>query len=497
MNLVTQNNQIDLPARACKEMIAGGFLPSFEPPVIEEVKQVAERCPADGDSQLADLRRLLWSSIDNPESRDLDQIEYVEKLPDGNVRLMIALADVDSFVPKGSATDLHAYHNTTSVYTGVTTFPMLPDDLSFNITSLLQDVDRQAIIIDLRVNNLGAVLSNEIYLGLVRNHAKLDYPSIGTWLENGHQVPAAVQAVPGLATQLLLQSEVKEHMRLLRTQQGALHLHTTEATTVSENGVVLDIEEVDENPARDLIENFMITGNIAVSHFLASKQIPSIRRIVKTPEKWPRIVEVAAQYGNTLPAQPDARALAAFLIERKELDALRFADLSLTIVKLLGRGEYAVEIPGQADIGHFALAVHDYTHATAPNRRYADLVTQRLIKAAIVDGGCPYRLEELNAVAEQCTEREDAAKKVERTMRKVAAAVLLSKHIGETYEGLVTGIKDGATYVRLLKPPVEGRIISGEHGLDVGNKVQLRLVATDPERAFIDFACLSKHHNSC
>jgi VacB/RNase II family 3'-5' exoribonuclease len=486
-------NQIDLRARAHQEMIAGGFLPDFESDVLREVQSskgtrgnlLGRQKSSNND--VRDLRSLLWSSIDNPESKDLDQIEYAERLADGNTRVIIAIADVDSLVGKGSATDRHAFTNTTSVYTGVVTYPMLPDDLSFNLTSLIADADRQAIVIDLVVDKTGLVIKSNVYLGIVRNHAKLDYKMVGQWLEDGGQPPDKIAAISGLSDQLLLQSQIKELMHNQRQQQGSLYLHTLEATTIAVNGQVLDLELVEDNPARDLIENFMISGNVAVSHFLESKQIPSIRRIVKTPERWDRIIEVAKSYGEVLPQQPDAPALAKFLLKRKDADPLRFPDLSLTIVKLLGRGEYVLEVPGQVDAGHFALAVHDYTHATAPNRRYPDLIMQRLVKAVIAGKPTPYTTDELNSIALHCTQQEDAANKVERTMRKVAAAVLLSKHIGEIFDGIVTGVTDGGTFARLIKPPAEGRVIHGEKGLDVGDQVKLKLVATDPEQAFIDF----------
>ncbi len=492
----TDNSQsIDLKARANQEMLAEGLLPDFEASVIQEIQNLKQKQQYITDTNTAhrDLRSLLWSSIDNPESKDLDQIEYVEEQKGGNVRVMIAIADVDTFAPKGSAIDNHAFSNTTSVYTGITTYPMLPDDLSFNLTSLVEGADRPAIVIDLIIGQSGVVLTSNIYPAIVRNQAKLDYKMVGNWLEQGGSPPDKIAKVQGLSDQILLQNKVKELIHNQRKQQGSLYLHTPEATTVAKNGVVLDLELVEENPARDLIENFMISGNIAVSRFLEAKKIPSIRRIVKTPERWQRIVEVAQSYGQSLPVEPDAKALAQFLLNRKDADPLRFPDLSLTIVKLLGRGEYVMEIPGQADQGHFALAVHDYTHATAPNRRYPDLIMQRLVKAAIKGTPTPYTSEELNKIAMHCTQQEEAANKVERTMRKVAAAVLLSKHIGETFTGIVTGVTDGGTFVRLLKPPAEGKIIRGEQGLDIGDQIKVRLVSTDPVQAFIDFEKVNGH----
>jgi len=488
----TNNLQsIDLKGRANQEMVAAGLLPSFEPNVLQEVQGLRRVQPNFVDGKAHDLRSLLWSSIDNPDSKDLDQIEYVEEQKGGNIRVLIAIADVDSFAPKNSAIDLHAYFNTTSVYTGVVTYPMLPDDLSFNLTSLLPDADRTAIIIDLIVGHSGVVLASNIYQAVVRNQAKLDYKMVGDWLESGGSPPDKIAKLPGLADQIRLQNKVKDLMHNHRKQQGSLYLHTPEATTVAENGIVLDLELVEDNPARDLIENFMVSANIAVSHFLESKKIPSIRRIVKTPERWDRIVAVAQSYGQHLPLEPDAKALAQFLLQRKEADPLRFPDLSLTIVKLLGRGEYVLEVPGQTDQGHFALAVRDYTHATAPNRRYPDLVMQRLVKAAIKNSASPYTTDEISKIAIHCTEEEEAAKKVERTMRKVAAAVLLSKHIGETYQAIVTGVTTGGTFVRLLKPPAEGKVIRGEQDLDVGDQIKVKLVSTDPEHAYIDFEKVS------
>jgi len=486
-SITNKDGSLDLLARAHAEMIKSGFLPDFEPAVVQELQSMINK-----DHKLQqsakDLRSLLWSSIDNPDSKDLDQVEYCQRLEDGNVRTMVAIADVDSFVTKGSAIDKHAYSNTTSVYTGVITYPMLPDQLSFNLTSLVANEDRDAIIIDFVVDTKGDIIKSDVYIGTIRNHAKLDYKTVGAWLTAGGKAPEQISSVSGLAEQILLQSEVKQLIYKKRQEQGSLYLTTIEAIPITVKGEVLDLELVEDNPARDLIENLMVVSNIAVSHSLEENKIPSIRRIVKTPERWDKIVKVAATHGEILPAQPDAKALAMFLLKRKEADPERFPDLSLTIVKLLGRGEYVVEIPGQKDAGHFALAVRDYTHATAPNRRYPDLIMQRLVKSVIAKQAQPYKFDELNKIAAHCTEREDAAKKVERTMQKVAAAVLLSKHIGEIYQGIVTGVTDGGTYMRIFKPPVEGKIVEGAQGLDVGDKIKVKLVSTDPEQAFIDFA---------
>lgn len=484
---IKDGKEIDLVARAEIEMEKSGFLFAFEPSVKKEIRTL-EKYQHKIDSQAKDLRSLLWSSIDNMDSKDLDQVEYCEQLNDGSVKTMVAIANVDAYVHKGSAIDRHAYTNTTSVYTGVITYPMLPDELSFDLTSLVENEVREAIIIELIVDTKGDITHSDVYKGIILNHAKLDYKTVGEWLAKGGKPPEQISSVAGLAEQLLLQSQVKQRIYKKRQEEGSLYLTTIEAIPITVKGEVLDLELVEENPARDLIENFMVVGNIAVSHALEKQGFPSLKRIVKTPERWDKIVQVAAQYNESLPQQPDAKALAKFLLQRKEADPDTFPDLSLTIVKLLGRGEYTVEAPGQKDEGHFALAVRDYTHATAPNRRYPDLVMQRLLKAAIAGGQSPYSLEELNEIAANCTERENAAKKLERTMHKVAAAVMLSKHIGSVYQGIITGVTGGGTYVRIFKPPVEGKVIEGDHGLDVGDKVKVQLVSTDPERAFIDFA---------
>lgn len=483
----------DIEGRAKLEMVALGFTPVFEAAVEKQLENLpVHHQQLKTTAGVRDLRDLVWSSIDNVESKDLDQIEYAEKLADGSIRLIVAIADVDAYVPKGSAIDHHAGVNTTSVYTGVLTFPMLPGELSYDLTSLLPEQDRLAMCVDLVINAQGEVLKSESYRALVRNKAKLDYVSIGNWLEKGGRAPDKVANVDGLIEQLRTQSEVKERIHSLRENRGSLSLHTLEATAIARDGDILDLELVEPNPARDLIENCMIAANIATSQFLESCGLPSIRRIVRTPERWPRIVEVAETYGEYLPSEPDARALAAFLIKERARDWLHFPDLSLTIVKLLGRGEYVVKMPGRPVEGHFALAVNDYTHSTAPNRRYPDLVTQRLLKAALDGQKSPYSLDELTDIAITCSRKENDAKKVERTLRKVAACVLLAKHMGEEFDGIITGTKPDSTYVRLLKPPAEGRIIHGDKGLDVGDRVKVRLVAVNPDNAFIDFELVGR-----
>jgi exoribonuclease-2 len=430
---------------------------------------------------------LLWSSIDNDTSRDLDQIEYVEKLSDGTLRLLVGISDVDADVPKGSATDRQAAAESTSVYTGVTTFPMLPEELSTDLTSLLGAKDRLALIIELHVVDSGEVNCHDVYPGWVRNCAKLAYSSTGAWLEGRGPMPPAAAGVSGMEEQLRLQLDTSEKLRGIRRRQGALTFGSVEATPVVENGEVKDLAVRQHNVAEDIIESFMVAANVAMAQYLKEKGSLSIRRVVRTPKRWDRIQQIAGQFGVKLPAEPDTHALSEFLEQRKAADPVHFPDLSLCVVKLLGPGEYVVEPPGSEQTGHFGLAAADYTHSTAPNRRYADLVTQRLLKTTVSGGPAPYSETELSGITAHCTEREDAARKVERLMRKVIAASLLGKRIGEVFEGVVTGASPKGTYVRLLKFPAEGRVVRGDKGIDVGDKVQVRLAFVDVEKGFVDF----------
>jgi VacB/RNase II family 3'-5' exoribonuclease len=490
------NSSLDLREMARRAMIENGFVPEMPPGVAHQLQTLESNPPGDlNDESIRDLRSLLWSSIDNSDSRDLDQIEFAERLPGGDIRLMIGIADVDAFVPKGSAIDRHALENTTSIYTGVRTFPMLPEQLSNDTTSLLEDVDRLAVVIELVVDTEGEVRSNDVYRALVRNHAKLVYGPVGAWLEGGAPAPPKVSEVEGLSEQLRLQDEATERLRALRRRNGALNLETIEAKPVTVDGRVVDLVRTEHNRARDLIESFMVAANSEMAEFLEAEGWPSIRRVVRTPERWPRIVEIARSFGDNLPDEPDSRALAAFLTRRRADDPEHFPDLSLSIVKLMGPGEYAVERAGADGEGHFGLAVHDYTHSTAPNRRYADLITQRLLKAVVAHRVAPYTEAELRDIAERCTEREDAARKVERLMRKVAAAVLLGERIGETFDAIVTGVSAKGTFVRLISPPADGRVVRGEQGMDVGDKVRVLLLSTEPERGFIDFARATSRDN--
>jgi exoribonuclease-2 len=465
-----------------------GFDPEFGPDVTAQAGSA--KVPA-STAGLRDLRDLLWSSIDNDESRDLDQVEVAEQLPNGAIRILVGIADVDALVAKGSPADLHANENSTSVYTGVAVFPMLPEEFSTNLTSLNQDEDRAAIIIENVVEENGDVSHYDVYQGVVRNKAKLAYDSTGAWLENTSggtvQPPEKVAHTPDLAAQLRLQWEAASRLKKERQENGALELETIEATPVAKNGRVVDLALTHKTAARDLIEDFMIASNVAIAKWLEERGRSGIRRIVREPERWGRIVELASQYGETLPAEPDSLSLAQFLAKRRAADPLRFPDLSLSIVKLMGPGAYALDLPGKDPGGHFGLAAHDYSHATAPNRRYADLITQRLVKATLAGTPAPYSDDELGELAKHCTEREDAENKVERTMRKVGAALMLADRIGEKFDAIVTGQSSKGTYVRLLHPPAEGRVVHGEKGMDVGDRVKVKLVGTDAEKGWIDF----------
>ena len=479
---------VDLNAIAWAAMDQYGFIPAFPAPVVREVGALAAKVIPGTPGDPCDLRSLLWSSIDNHDSRDLDQIEVCEERPNGEIRVRVAIADVDLYVPKGSETDRHAGHNGTSVYTGVETFPMLPDRLSAGLTSLLPGQDHMAIVIEYTVLPDGSTRPGDIYRAIVRNRAKLVYEEVGDWLEGTAPIPRTVGETPGLAEQVLLQHEAAMRMKKRRTEQGALALETIEAEPVVADGRVLGLVVQQQNLARCLIEEFMVAANGSITAFLGDAGLPMIHRVVRTPKNWDGIVREAAEHGEALPATPDAEALTRFLIRQKAADPDRFPDLSLTVVKLMGAGEYVAFRPGDEPVGHFALAVTDYTHGTAPNRRYVDLIIQRLIKS-VIDGGRypPYAPSELDDLALRMTDREKASQKVERFVRKAAAAVLLRDRIGDSFEAFVTGASEKGTYVRLIDPPAEGRVVLGEGGLRVGQRVRVRLMATDPYRGFIDF----------
>jgi exoribonuclease-2 len=483
---------VDLKAIAGNAMRKYGFDPHFPPSVVQEVNSIDIQSIPKILNDTKDLRTLLWSSIDNFDSMDLDQLEYCEAGKNGEVRVKIAIADVDAYVPKHSKTDDYAAHNGTSVYTGIETFPMLPDRLSKGITSLLPDQDRITTVIEYSVRQDGTFIPGDIYRAIVTNKAKLIYEEVGDWLEGKIPEPQSVSQVPGLKEQLLLQADTMKRLKKNRREQGALELNTIEAEAVVEDGLVRDLVIQRQNLARCLIEEFMVAANGTMVSYLGDAGIPMIQRVVRIPKNWEGIVMVAAMYHENLPAKPDAKALAKFLIRQKAADPERFPDLSLTVIKLLGPGEYMMLEPGSEPYGHFSLAVTDYTHATAPNRRYVDLINQRLLKSVLDKVPSPYAGEELVDLSAWLTDREKGSKKVERFMRKAAAAVLLQGRAGETFSALVTGASEKGTYVRLITPPAEGRIMRGEHGLRVGQKVRVRLLKTDPYNGFIDFECVSR-----
>jgi len=483
------HRDVDLRTIAWHAMEKYGFLAEFPQPVIREVNTLTERTFLSGEEGSRDLRSLLWSSIDNYDSQDLDQLEYCERGENDGIHVRIAIADVDVYVPKQSQTDQHAAHNGTSVYTGIVTFPMLPDPLSHDITSLLAGRDRMAVVIEYTVLPNGDVRHGDLYRAVVTNKAKLVYEEVGAWLEGTGAIPPSVERVPGLKEQLILQNEAACRLKRYRVEQGALVLNTVEAQPVVDGGAVRDIVVVEQNLARCVIEEFMVAANGTMVDYLGRAGIPMIQRVVRVPKNWEGIIMTAALYHEKLPAKPDAKALAQFLARQKEADPERFPDLSLTVVKLLGPGEYMTLEPGMPPYGHFSLAVSDYTHATAPNRRYVDVINQRLVKSVLCGKKSPYTLDELFALAEWLTDREKAGKKVKRFMRKAAAAVLLKDRIGATFDALVTGASTKGTYVRLLAPPAEGRVMRGEHGLAVGERVRVRLLSTDPFNGYVDFEC--------
>jgi exoribonuclease-2 len=478
------HDEFNLAAAARQEMIEHGFQPDFP---AEAERQLAAIHPQP-DHSLRDLTALDWSSIDNDDSRDLDQIEWAERVEHGNnaggIRVLVGVADVDSAVAKDTPLDRHAAREATTVYAAVRTFPMLPEQLSTDLTSLNENQDRAAVVMEFTVAADGSVGAHSVYRAMVRNHAQLTYNAVGAWLEGTAAAPPKVAASADLQAQLKLQDEAAGALREARYRLGALTFDRVEPEPVISNGTVTDIAARQSNRAAHLIEDFMIAANEVMAQTLQAAGVSSVRRIVKVPERWPRMVELAHERGETLPAEPDSGALNAFLLRRKQADPVHYPDLSLSILKLMGPGEYVLLRPGDPAEGHFGLAAHDYTHSTAPNRRFADLLTQRLLKGL---PGKPYSDAELDAAARNCTLKEDAARKVRRAMDKRMAAAALHNRIGQSFSAVVTGVTPKGVFVRVLGPPVEGRLMHGEEGLDVGDRVQVKLLSTDPQRGFIDF----------
>ncbi len=480
------HSRSDLARIAGAVMVERGLQPEFPPAVEEQLRQL--RAPdVDEDPGILDLRALCWCSIDNDDSRDLDQLSVSEVLPDGGVCLRVAVADVDALVPRDSPIDQHAWTNASSVYTSARMFPMLPERLSTDLSSLNPGQDRLALVTEMRLSPQAEVTEARVYRAQVHNKAQLAYDATSDWLVGAAALPPAATRVPGLEQQLRTQDEVAQRLRARRHAQGSLELETFEPRALFDEERVVDIREQVHNRARQLIEELMIATNECIARFLISTGEASLRRVVRSPDRWMRIVDVARRYGTRLPDTPSSQALGAFLAQRHQADPLRFPDLSLVIVKLMGPGEYVVERAGQAPIGHFGLAVQDYMHSTAPNRRYPDLITQRMVKAHLARQPQPYTLDELQALAVHCTLQEDAVRKVERRMRKSEAALVLESRKGQRFDAIVTGRTDSGTWVRIFSPPVEGRLVAGTEGLEVGLRLRVKLIFTDVEKGYVDF----------
>lgn len=473
---------------ASTAMLERGFIIDFPPEVMEELDQISGPAPCLPSPIIKDLRHLLWMSIDNEDTFDLDQVTFAEELSPDQVKIYVAIADVAILVEKGSALDIQAKSNTTSVYTPMRIFPMLPELLSTNFTSLNPKEDRRCIVVEMIVEKDGSIKTFEIYQAHIHNYAKLSYEAVGAWLDHQTPVPKSVSQVDGMTEQVKLQELVSRKIRQYRQQQGSLGFKTAEAYPIVANGTVVDLEEPVYNRSRDIIENFMISANSVATRFLSEKRMPVLRRVVRTPKRWDRIIELAAALGETLPKTPDVQSLAAFLRKRRQADPMRFPDLSLAIIKLLGRGEYVFNAPGEPAEGHFDLALKDYAHTTAPNRRYPDLVIQRILKSLFEGTPLPYNSQELTAIASHCTEKEDDATKVERRVNKSAAAMVLASRIDEEFDALVTGAGPKGTWVRLMHPPIEGKLIRGFDGVDVGDRLRVKLVSVDVGKGFIDLA---------
>ena len=477
----------DIARIASEAMIERGLEPEFPEASIRQLEKITQAADDDHDPDIFDLTDLLWCSLDNDDSQDLDQLTASEVLKNGLIKIFVAIADVDAIVKKDSPIDDHARINTASIYTSARIFPMLPEKLSTNLTSLNQNEDRLAVVTEMVINQDGSISQPHVYRAKVRNKAKLAYDAVSDWIERKAPAPEALSRVKGMDEQLLMQDSAAQILRKRRHEQGSLELEIFEPKAIFEGEHVVGIAQQVQNRGRQLIEEFMIATNECTAKFLAEKGNASLRRVVRSPENWNRIVDLAKKYDERLPSQPDSKALSVFLAKRHQADPLRFPDLSLIVVKLMGSGEYVVEAPNAEPIGHFGLAVQDYTHSTAPNRRYPDLITLRMLKAALKNTQPPYSIQDLRLLAEHCSQQEDAARKVERRVRKSEAALLLSSHINQTFDALVTGSSTSATWVRLLDMPVEGLLAEGESHLEVGRKLRVRLVSTNVERGFIDF----------
>jgi exoribonuclease R len=504
----------DLAGAALDEMHAANFKPEFGAGVDEQIADIREKLTEQKPGgNVQDLRALGWSSIDNDTSRDLDQIEVAERVPHG-IHLRVAIGDVAAAVTKGSPIDKHAQDQTQTIYTAVKNFPMLPFDLSTDLTSLNEDADRTAIMMSFTVGPDGEMLDETVSRAVVRNRAQLAYSRVGPWLENtaagkvdndvfslrsdsARAAQAESEAQHGstppltdgwLAEQLTLQDEAAQALHKARVANGALEFHRAEADPVVADGRVIDVHEAIHNRAMDLIEDLMVAANGVMARALRKGGRSGLQRVVVVPKRWDRIVALAKEHGGELPLTPDSVALNNFLEAQRKSDSIHYPDLAVAVIKLMGPGEYLLMRPDDDPTGHFGLAARDYTHSTAPNRRFPDLVTQRVLHAMIDNAPPPYTDVELTAIALHCNEADKLLRKIQRDMEKRVAAVALANRIGQVFSGVVTGASNKGVYVRVFEPPVEGRVMQGEDGLDVGDKVQVKLLHTDPARAFIDFA---------
>ncbi len=513
----TGGHGFDLSGAALDEMHAAGFKPEFGAGVAEQVAAIrASLAEQKADASVEDLRALGWSSIDNDTSRDLDQIEFADRVA-GGVRLRVAIGDVAAVVGKGSPIDQHAQAQTQTIYTAVKNFPMLPFDLSTDMTSLNEDADRSAVMMTFTVGPTGTMSDEKVSRAMVRNRAQLAYSRVGPWLENtaaganagdafnlrsdsaraanatsAAMTPNGSLHVNWLAEQLQMQDEAAQTLHTARVENGALEFHRAEADPVVADGRVVDVQEAIHNRAMDLIEDLMVAANGVMARALRHGGRSGLQRVVRIPVRWDRIVALAAEHGGELPTAPDSVALNNFLEVQRKSDSIHYPDLAVAVIKLMGPGEYMLMRPDDDPTGHFGLAARDYTHSTAPNRRFPDLVTQRILHAMIDNAPAPYSDAELMAVAQHCNDADKALRKIERDMQKRVAAVALSGRIGQTFSGVVTGASDKGVYVRTFSPPAEGRVMQGGDGLDVGDKVTVKLIHTDPARAFIDFANVGK-----
>jgi VacB/RNase II family 3'-5' exoribonuclease len=494
MNEKAQHHRSILQSIAHRVMLERGLLPDFSTEALAELGRLQQPMLKTGEL-VRDMRHLLWASIDNDDSRDLDQLTVAQAMPPDKVRIFVAIADVDSSIKNGSAIDEHARHNTTSVYTAAEIFPMLPEKVSTDITSLNLNEDRLSIVVEMLVDPDGSVQESNIYKAWVRNHAKLAYNRVAAWLEKKNDMPTEVAAVQGLAENLQMQDRAAQSMKNLRHLHGALSLETIEAKPVFDGDQIRSLEIEEKNRAKEIIEDFMVAANGVTARFLSANKFPSIRRVVRTPKRWDRIVEIAGEHKFGLPENPDSKALEEFLVKEKAADPLRFPDISLVVIKLLGAGEYVAELPDGSIPGHFGLAVKDYAHSTAPNRRYPDLLTQRLLKAVLDGNPAPYSKNELDVLTTHCTQAEDAANKVERQVGKSAAALLLESRVGEQFDSMVTGASEKGTWVRLLAIPVEGKLVQGFEGMDVGHRLRVKLVSVNVQQGFIDFKNVSQSNH--